>query len=662
MSPACRALASAVAVLGDRALLGNATRLAGLQPGAASEAADALAAVQLLNPGVPLSFVHPVIRSAVLASMPPLARGRAHRQAAIILREEGAPIEVVAGHLLVAPAACDPTVVEALRVAARDTIGSGEHETAARLLERALAEQPPPSVYPELLAELGQAEALAGLPHAPLRLEEAISAAEEPQRRAELALAQGRALVAQESYADGAAALAGGLGELSDAETPLVDELSSAFISAASHVPHLVEQALDGRREMLGRLDNEPNAGQRRALAHTVIHDSLRGGPRSHVRELADLAWSDGALLDAGPAHDTGFSALTSALLVADELERDLEISDAALALARDRESPLARATASHSRAWALYERGQISEAAADAKAALDAPGEGPNQVRTAYGALACCHMLTGQLDRAERALTIVDDEGVRGRIRHPFLVDVRAQLRLAQHRPREALADAMLAGRVLESTFGVTNPGVVAWRSTAALAHLALGEPAAAENLAAEELELAQRAEVTRAVIRNLRILGLATGGASGIELLGEAARFARSYPTRLESVYALVDLGAALRRAKKRAAARTPLHKGLELSRRHGATALARRAEIELAASGARSRRAFRTGVDALTPSERRVAELAGEGLTTRQIAETLFVTPKTIEFHLRHIYRKLDVNSRSQLADLLTANKRA
>lgn len=660
MSPACRALATAVAVLGDRAPFGNATRLAGLQAGAASEAADALAAAQLLNPGVPLSFVHPVIRSAVLASMPPLARGRAHRHAAIIVRDDGAPIEVVAGHLPVSPAARDPIVVGALRVAACDTIGSGEHESAARSLERALAKQPPPNVYPELLAELGQAEALTGLSHAPLRLEKAVSAAEEPQRRAELALAQGRALGGQGNHAEAAAAFAGGLRELRNAETPLGDELSSAFISAAAQVPELLEAALERRREMLRGVDREPNTGQREALAQTVIHDSLGGGQRSTVRKLADLAWSDGALLAPGPAHDASFSSLTSALLVADELERDLEICDAALALARDRESLLASATASHSRAWALYERGQIAEAAVAAKGALDGPGEGSNQVRTAYGALACCYMLTGQLDRAERALTIVDD--ARSEIRYPFLVDVRAQLRLAQHRPREALADALLAGRVLESTFGVTNPGVVAWRSTAALAHLALGEPAAAEELAAEELELAERAEVTRAVIRNLRVLGLTSRGTSGIELLEHAARFAQRYPARLESMYALVDLGAALRRANKRAAARTPLLKGFDLSHRNGATALARRAETELAASGARSRRALLTGVDALTPSERRVAEFAGQGLTTRQMAEALFVTPKTIEFHLRHIYRKLDVNSRSQLTGLFTAKEGA
>jgi DNA-binding CsgD family transcriptional regulator len=64
---------------------------------------------------------------------------------------------------------------------------------------------------------------------------------------------------------------------------------------------------------------------------------------------------------------------------------------------------------------------------------------------------------------------------------------------------------------------------------------------------------------------------------------------------------------------------------------------------------------------GVESLTPSERRVADLATQGLTTRQMAEALFVTPKTVEYHLRHTYRKLDISSRAQLADVLARAQR-
>ena len=132
----------------------------------------------------------------------------------------------------------------------------------------------------------------------------------------------------------------------------------------------------------------------------------------------------------------------------------------------------------------------------------------------------------------------------------------------------------------VCRSDFAADNPGAIAWRSTAAFAHLALGQTGPAEELAQTELERARRIGVTRIVIRDLRVLGLAKGGADGIALLTEAVRAGQRYPPRLEYMHALVDLGAALRRANKREAAREPLQKGLELTERGGATALAARA----------------------------------------------------------------------------------
>lgn len=662
LSPPAQALASAVALLGDRVAVNDAARLVELDSSAAAEAADMLSSIHLLDPGVPLSFVHPMIRSAVLASMSPVARGQAHRRAAAMLRANGAPARTVAAHLLAAPADQDSEALETLRSAARDRLRSGEADSAARLLERALAERPAPELYAEVLAELGQAEALAGLPHAPGRLDEAIRVTSEPERRAELALAQGRALMAHGRHGDAAAVFETGLQECDDVDGTLGDELDAAFISAAALVPKLVPEAFARRRRMLDRLQGPPDAGQRSALARTVLEDSLRGEQRSTVRRIADLAWGDGTLLAPDAADDLTLSSLAAALLFADELEREVELCEAMSLVARDPASRLADATVSYCRTWPLYEQGKVAEAAADVRAALDAPGDGATHARTADGALACCQMQRGQVDEAERTLAIIEEADVNGSARYPFLLDVRAQLRLAQHRPREALDDALRAGDRLRTDFSVANPGVVAWRSTAALALLALGDSGRAEELAADELEHAQRIGVTRVVIRDLRVLGLAAGGEAGIELLEEAVRTAESYPMRLESMHALVDLGAALRRAKKRAASREPLRRALELSHRGGASAISARAQTELAASGARPRRILLTGVAALTPSERRVAQLAAKGMTTREIAESLFVSPKTVEYHLRHTYRKLDVGSRSELSDALLAEQAA
>jgi DNA-binding NarL/FixJ family response regulator len=89
-----------------------------------------------------------------------------------------------------------------------------------------------------------------------------------------------------------------------------------------------------------------------------------------------------------------------------------------------------------------------------------------------------------------------------------------------------------------------------------------------------------------------------------------------------------------------------------GLEEARACGATALVERAYEELRATGARPRKILYSGVEALTPSERRVASMAAEGKTNREIAQALFVTPKTIEVHLSHAYQKLDITSRREL----------
>ena len=123
-----------------------------------------------------------------------------------------------------------------------------------------------------------------------------------------------------------------------------------------------------------------------------------------------------------------------------------------------------------------------------------------------------------------------------------------------------------------------------------------------------------------------------------------------------RLDHARSVVELGAALRRAGRRREARERLRAGLELAHRCGSAALTAQAREELAAAGARPRRIPLTGIDALTPSERRVAQLAAAGMANREIAQTLFITRKTVEMHLGRTYRKLDVAGRDALGEAL------
>ena len=158
------------------------------------------------------------------------------------------------------------------------------------------------------------------------------------------------------------------------------------------------------------------------------------------------------------------------------------------------------------------------------------------------------------------------------------------------------------------------------------------------------------------------MRILGLIEGGDAGIALIREAVAVLEPSPARLEHAYALADLGAALRRANHRAEARDHLRQALELAQRSGATLLAEQAHEELIATGARPRRIVQTGAAALTPSERRIAAMAAEGLSNREIAQALFVTLRTVEMHLSNAFRKLDISSRTQLAAALAAERSA
>jgi DNA-binding CsgD family transcriptional regulator len=136
----------------------------------------------------------------------------------------------------------------------------------------------------------------------------------------------------------------------------------------------------------------------------------------------------------------------------------------------------------------------------------------------------------------------------------------------------------------------------------------------------------------------------------------LREAVKLLRQAPAAYQLARALTDLGAALRRAGRRADAREPLREGLELARRCGAERLSASAEQELRAAGAKPRRLAFSGVESLTASERRIAELAAGGMTNQQVAEALFVTAKTVENHLGRVYHKLAIHSRAELAGAL------
>jgi DNA-binding CsgD family transcriptional regulator len=317
----------------------------------------------------------------------------------------------------------------------------------------------------------------------------------------------------------------------------------------------------------------------------------------------------------------------------------------------------LAFATCSYGLNFSAYYGGRLADAIADAHQALDAERYGWREYAVACRAqLAWAHVERGELDKADAALAPVESDPARESLpAYSLALQARGRISLARGQNERALSELREAGRLLRAS-QIPNPAVAPWASWAAMAAVRLGRLDEARELSAGELAASRRFGAPRAVGISLLSAGLVEQGSGGVELMREAvATLARS-PARLEHARALVMLGGALRRAGHGVDAREPLREALEMAHGFGAYALASGAHAELIAAGARPRRPAITGVDALTPGEQRVAALAAAGMSNREIAEDLFVTVKAVQWHLRNVYKKLDVTGRGELPGAL------
>jgi DNA-binding CsgD family transcriptional regulator len=221
------------------------------------------------------------------------------------------------------------------------------------------------------------------------------------------------------------------------------------------------------------------------------------------------------------------------------------------------------------------------------------------------------------------------------------MLLETRGRLRLARGERQSATNDLRGAAAIYGPLrFG---PTYSPWRTALAVA-LPARDRDEALALVDEEVRLAAAAGLARPQAVALRGAGLVKGGDEGLACLQASVALLDGSPLRLEHARSLVELGAALRRRGQRAEAREPLAAGMELAHRCSAERLVARAQEELRAAGARPQRPARSGIDALTPSEQRVARMAAAGRSNAEIAQELFVSLKTVETHLSHAYKKL------------------
>jgi DNA-binding CsgD family transcriptional regulator/Flp pilus assembly protein TadD len=368
---------------------------------------------------------------------------------------------------------------------------------------------------------------------------------------------------------------------------------------------------------------------------------------------LAVQAFGDGQLLEDPGPESAGFWIVPTVLLLAYADEDGERVATAVLEWAKLHGSLPVFSMAARLRAYIYLRRGFLAEAEADATSAHEHPGLPPGF--PPYGSVALANVLLARgkpTEAAEVFARAASDPAAAGHIRY---LQTRARLRAASQHPAEALEDLFACGR-LEREWDIRTPAFSTWRADAAPLLAAFDRDDEARALAGEEHERCRAFGAPAPLGASLRTLGLIEQGDAGMGQLEQAVAHLQRSSARLEHALALLELGAAIRRAGRRADARKPLRQALELARSCGADALATRAHDELVAAGARPRRDPTESRSNLTASELRVARMAAEGMTNREIAQALFLTENTIETHLRSVFRKLDIGSRSQLARAL------
>lgn len=639
-------LAEVVAVLGSRVLLADAAALAQLDERTAAQAADALADAGVLARGLPLDFAHPLMRSAVYEHLPRAEVAVTHGRAARLLTERGADDDEIAVHLLEIEPSADRGVVERMIAAAETAIARGAPGVAARYLHRALREPPTDRERPQLLYLLGQAETAVLGPAGLDAFEEAVELHEVPEERARVALEFSRAARMMAEFPRSTRVLARVADSL-DAWTPLSLRVDGELINVAV----LDLATMDAARERLERYVDPDASSRLRApglLADLAIITSSAAMPYEIPAGFARRAVA--ALGDGEPDPSaTVYTGVT--LMFCEQYEEAGAVWDRFMAHARETGSMLAYAFGSCFHAQLAYRIGEIRLAEEDARAAVATFREWGARPVEPSCFLAAALTQRGELEEAAGLLGSATPSELPGLWDNTQLLHTRGRVRLAQNQTALALDDLRECGRRLE-LMGSRNPSHLPWRSDAALALRQLEELDEARALVDEEVEIAREFGTPRALGVALRGKGLIDGGNEGIALLEEAVNVLVGSPARVVRAQALYDLGAALRRSGRRADAREPLRQALELASRAGATHLADQARGELVTAGARPRRDRIEGRDALTASEVRVAELAAEGRSNREIAQDLFVTRRTVETHLTHIYRKLKITKRTEL----------
>ncbi|MGH7912221.1 MAG: LuxR C-terminal-related transcriptional regulator, partial [Candidatus Dormibacteraceae bacterium] len=472
-----------------------------------------------------------------------------------------------------------------------------------------------------------------------------------PLQRGQAAQTLARMLIFTRPPAEALAVASEGALELRDEEADLRQGLEAMALYAV----HFGAPEASSPSRLVDARDNAaPGGVGARMLTAVAAWDwALTGGPATACADLALAALRGGELV----AADPGFMTIVAVgVLVLADREEAQTAWEAALAEAQRRGSLDAVSGVHIWRGWTWLQQGELAEAEQSLRQALEEsrlwnPEEGAALPYTA-GLLARTLIERGDLAGARQALASCRNP-VSGSDGDNLYRRSRVELLLAEGRLPEAIEEV---DQYALSQRRIVNPGWAPWRSLKAEALSRSGRGEEAVDLLREELELAKRWGAPGTVGAALRRLG-SRGGQ--LDMLQEAVAASAGSPARLEHAKSLAAFGIGLRHAHRPMEARDPLRRALELATRCAADPLAATVRAELLATGARPLQRELAGPGSLTPSERRVADLAAIGSTNRDIAERLYITPKTVEIHLSSAYRKLDIRSRQDLGGALNGS---
>jgi DNA-binding CsgD family transcriptional regulator len=657
-----RRLACAVAVLGDGCSLAQAAQLARVNSERAPQLADALVRADFLRLDRTLSFLHPLVRDATYGMLSSVEQASLHAAAAALL--VGAETDMDAGriaeHLLRSEPAGDPRFERVLREAGLSALRKGELPFAHRCAQRAV-EELGNGRKAETLALLGTLDLRLGhLKAAEQNLRQALRLAGSEADRLSTAISCAEAIAAAHGCAPAVQLLDSELDRCSrrDSGFGLGLQAAIATLRLCYHVPQpeLTAEPLASTGDSTG--DGTP--AERAMLCVRASLAALHGTADAHQvieacrKVLADARWDRGVAACYFGCRAAllaeGFELVAEALPVQPKERFAEAVADpdlAALAV----------------RCQLRLCHGDLWQAGDDAAAVIGLMQTLPptalrRRMRDDVMVVRVLVELYG--GNAPDARQRLAELTVRGEDEqpHPAVLPLEIMLKLLEGRAGEAVSDSIAAG-ICEAPAGIAAPGV-SWQPVLARAYQSAGHLSEATTLAAGHLEAARAWGAPSHLARALLTQAAISSGSEQLGLIQQAVDLLEGGQADLGLAQAQIELGAALRRQRRYKEAREELVTGADLAHRCGAGALVERARSELVGTGARPRRRAFSGPESLTPGEFRVAQLAATEMTTRQIADTLTVSMKTVAGQLSAVYHKLDVHDRRALAAALAGTE--